>query len=1039
MALSNQQSDTGAAANGGLVDLFRKQCEAHPDAIAVQDNDGAYSYRELDRRSGELAFALRQQGIGPGAVVGICLERGRELGVAVLGVIKAGAAYVPLDASYPRSRLQFMLGDSAAALVLTSTHLRHLFTSEQATMLLEGLSAPADGEVLEPEPDDPQGITYIIYTSGSTGTPKGVAMPQRALANLIQWQLDQASYATPAKVLQFTPLSFDVHFQEFFGTWACGGSLYFIGDELRRDPSALLAFISEHGIERIFLPFVAMQQLLETAVNYGPMPDSLREITTAGEQLQITPGIAAFFKQRRECRLHNHYGPSETHVVTACTLSGDPEQWPALPPIGTPVSNCRLHLLDDSGQAVSPGDSGELFVSGTCLAAGYWQRPELTAARFIDHGSQRLYRTGDLARQDADGNYHYLGRVDGQVKIRGHRVETGEVENAILQHREVSECAVVASEASGGERKLLAYLVLDAKPEGRHDPRQKAQLAQWQDIWEGTYQQPEHGSNPRFDTSGWNSSFSGHPLPEEEMAQWVAGTVARVQRYAPGRVLEIGAGTGLILFALAPHCEYYHATDYSAASIAQLQQALAQSDDIPAELRASQLAAEDMLSLAGEAFDTVVINSVTQHLVSVDYLRDVVIKAVQMVSERGRVFVGDVTAMCTRELFFTELECARAAPSDTSDMLRSQIQRRLGEEQELVIDPGFFYQLGLELASVTNVVVQLKPGNYDNELSHYRYDVVLEVDSTTEHRVHAQQEWLDWQPDMGPRELLAAIAASDGATIGVRGIPNRRLAYPAALQANLAGDEYPDAEALAKSAHSTANGTGAVHPDDFHSLEQSGDYRVQTLWSEQPASFDLLLSRSDAALFAHPPVDRDKSLQAYASQPFNSTALPSILNTLRGQLEQHLPDYMWPARYIPLQKLPLTPSGKLDRRALPEPSTQRPALEQEYVAPRGELETRLGTIWCQLLELDQVGVNDNFFELGGNSILSLRLGLELRSQLGREVAVVTLFQYPTIRSLAAHLETGPGDNQQNTAARSRAAKQKQAFARGKRLGKAARR
>ncbi|RQH23956.1 non-ribosomal peptide synthetase, partial [Okeania hirsuta] len=306
-------------------------------------------------------------------------------------------------------------------------------------------------------------LAYVIYTSGSTGKPKGVAMKHLALSNLIFWQLENTRVSPKAKTLQFAPISFDVSFQEIFSTWCGGGTLVLISEQVRRDPVALLHLLREKQIERLFLPFVALQQLAQTAQTLGLIPTSLREVITAGEQLQITPAIASFFDQLKDCSLHNHYGPSETHVVTSFTLTGSTENWSALPPIGRPIANTQIYLLDEFAKPVPVGIPGELYIGGVCLARGYLNRPELSAERFIanpfsqEEGS-RLYKTGDLARYLPDGNIEYLGRIDNQVKVRGFRIELVEIEAILAQHPNLRQTAVIVREDQPGDKRLVAYV-----------------------------------------------------------------------------------------------------------------------------------------------------------------------------------------------------------------------------------------------------------------------------------------------------------------------------------------------------------------------------------------------------------------------------------------------------------------------------------------------------------------------------------------------------------------------------------------------------
>jgi amino acid adenylation domain-containing protein len=315
-------------------------------------------------------------------------------------------------------------------------------------------------------------LGYVIYTSGSTGKPKGVTMTQLALCNLIWWQLQNTKVSSQSKTLQFSPISFDVSFQEIFSTWSSGGTLVLIAEELRTDARALLNFLKKQAVERLFLPFVALQQLAEVAESTELVPDNLREIITAGEQLQITPAIAYLFSKLNNARLSNHYGPSESHVVTAFTLNGSVKTWSPLPPIGHPIANTQIYILDSHLQPVPIGVFGELYIGGFGLAKGYLNRPELTTEKFIpnpfNHDQKaRLYKTGDLARYLADGNIEYLGRIDNQVKIRGFRIELGEIEVVLAQHPRVAETVVIAREDTPGDKRLVAYIV--SQPEQPHN------------------------------------------------------------------------------------------------------------------------------------------------------------------------------------------------------------------------------------------------------------------------------------------------------------------------------------------------------------------------------------------------------------------------------------------------------------------------------------------------------------------------------------------------------------------------------------------
>ncbi|HEX7597447.1 MAG TPA: amino acid adenylation domain-containing protein, partial [Polyangia bacterium] len=456
--------DWKGTAWSSVAELVELQVAETPDLVAVEHRREHLSYATLDRRANHLAARLQNLGVGPDAPVAICLPRSLDMAVAVLGTLKAGGAYLPLDPEYPTDRLAFMLADARPVVVLAHS---------DTVARLPDVAGPlvrvdaGDGLVGEREqaPDrgsDPDHLAYIIYTSGSTGRPKGVAMVHRALLNLLTWQKQDSSTTQGDKTLQLAPLSFDVSFQEMFSTWASGGTLVLTDEETRTDPSRLLELVVRSDVRRLFLPFVALQQLAEVALRRGPLPVGLREVITAGEALRITRHIVDFFQRLPACKLQNQYGPSETHVVTAYTLCGKAEDWSALPPIGRPLPNVQAIILDPSGKPATPGAEGELYLGGVALARGYLGRPDLTAQRFVPDPQDkraRLYRTGDLVRQRADGELDFLGRADDQVKVRGYRIELGEIEVALAACPDIAQAAVTVREDEPDNKRLVAYLV----------------------------------------------------------------------------------------------------------------------------------------------------------------------------------------------------------------------------------------------------------------------------------------------------------------------------------------------------------------------------------------------------------------------------------------------------------------------------------------------------------------------------------------------------------------------------------------------------
>jgi amino acid adenylation domain-containing protein len=465
-------NDTAVAYQEGRLihEIFEEQAGRTPHAVAVEHDQRKLTYLELNRQANQLARYLVSQGVGPDEVVAICVERRLEMIAGLLGILKAGGAYLPLDPNYPGERISQMLEDAKPRVILTQTDLMGVLpeTSARVKTLdekLVQLAAHLDGNLPRAELGlSSNNLVYVIYTSGSTGRPKATAMRHRSMVNLIQWHDHSLGSSEGQTVLQFAALSFDVAFQEIFSTLCTGGTLVLLDEWMRRDARALTQLLVSRSIRRLFVPPLMLQSLAEYTLGSSLFPRSLKDVITAGEQLRISPEIRQFFERATGCRLHNHYGPTETHVVTALTLEGDPQVWPVLAPIGRPIANSRIYVVDEHLQPVPIGMAGEIYIGGANVARGYLHRPELTEQRFVadpysSDPQARLYRTGDLGRWREDGILEYLGRNDDQVKIRGYRIELGEIEARIRQVPDVKDAAVIAREDATGERRLVAYLI----------------------------------------------------------------------------------------------------------------------------------------------------------------------------------------------------------------------------------------------------------------------------------------------------------------------------------------------------------------------------------------------------------------------------------------------------------------------------------------------------------------------------------------------------------------------------------------------------
>jgi len=1005
------------------------------------------SYAELNRRANQLAHRLWKLGVGPDVVVGICLDRSLAMLIGLLGILKAGGAYLPLDPAYPRERLDFMRDDAQIAVLVTKDEGRRTKDEETQPESLHDLgltidvmhASPAaiqnrvpprgESKIQNPTLDN---LAYVIYTSGSTGQPKGAMISQRAIVNRLRWM--QATYQLNADdaVLQKTPFSFDVSVWELFWPLMSGARLVLARPEGQKDPAYLLDLIARSQITTLHFVPSMLQAFLE-------QPDltacrSIRRLICSGEALPLE--LQQRCLARLDAELHNLYGPTEAAVdVTAwaCDRASDRRV-----PIGHPIANTQIYLLDAQLNPVPVGVPGEIFIGGVQLARGYLGRPDLTAARFVPNpfvgdketrrqgdketedtiGSSafilhpsafRLYKTGDRARYAADGAIEYLGRYDDQVKIRGFRIELGEVEATLRQHPAVREAIALAREDRPGQRRLVAY-VLPASALGSAAPLADAhlpaeQVTTWQQVFDTAYAEAAPDVDPTFNIVGWNSSFTGQPLPAVVMREWVEQTCARIRALRPRRVLEIGCGTGLLLLRIAPECLSYVGTDISAVAIGTLA-AQVQARGLT-QVTLQQGPADELDGFADAAFDVVVLNSVVQYFPSVQYLVHVLERLTRLVAPGGTIFVGDLRSRPLLETFHLAVELCRADDALSKPQLQQRVQHAIAQDQELVLDPHFFTALRQHLPEISHVAVWLKRGRDHNELTKFRYDVALQVGGTPP--TPLPQQWRDCErAQLTVEALRQELRERAPELLGLANVPNARLLADVHALNMLGSPVRVATVGELRTVLASARQGAGIDPEDVWALADELPYTIDIRWSQTGADdcYDVVLARTDvnasgqaeqelASAISRPPAVIDWS--AYANNPLRARLAQQLVPQLRTFLQSRLPEYLVPSAFVLLDTLPLTPNGKLDRAALPAPLIEP---DDAFVAPRTPVELMLAEIWSQALGLPQVGVHANFFALGGDSILSMQI-IARAQQAGWRITPKQLFQHQTIAELAA--------------------------------------
>ncbi|HEV2961302.1 MAG TPA: amino acid adenylation domain-containing protein, partial [Candidatus Angelobacter sp.] len=873
-----------------LPALIEEQAEKTPDAQAVLYENESLSYTNLNQRANQLARYLQNLGVAAEVRVGICAERSLEMVVGLLAILKAGGAYVPLDPEYPTERLDWMLSDAQPTVLLTQTPVLRRLPQNKAKILC----LDKDLELLRDETSNnlQSGITgtnaaYIIYTSGSTGRPKGVVNTHAGIRNRLLWMQEAYRLTASDRVLQKTSFSFDVSVWEFFWPLLAGAGLVLARPGGQRDSQYLVDAIRQQGITVLhFVPSMLNSFLEEPEVSDC---STLRHVICSGEALAVT--TAEHFHKRCGARLHNLYGPTEAAI--------DVTFWECLKesatntvPIGRPIANTQMYVLNPEMQPAAVGAEGELFIGGVGLARGYFNRPELTAEKFLPHPFRtepgaRLYRTGDMGRWTADGKIEFLGRTDNQVKIRGYRIEMEEIATALREHAEVQNAVVVAYARGTEEKQLVAYVV----------PRRSSAR-----YVLGDYRLPNGLS-----ISHKNKNETDYLYTEIFESRTYLRHGVELKENAC--VFDVGANIGmftLFVAELVPSAKIYAFEPIPPVfETLQFNAALCM-----AQVKAFGFGLSDKEST--EDFICYPRNTMMSGLQTyTDREKDISVVKKLIENEQGRIESPETITAEIDDLLAGRFE---------QQTYRCQVRKLSDVIAENGIDHIDLLKIDVERAEL---------------------DVLRGIDSD------------DW---MKIEQIVVEAEDKPGST---------RQATEIAEFLQKHFDE--------------------VTVDEDERLKGSGLYNIYARRRKNGAQADEAVTFEDK---------RDA--------PQESEILSA--NALRSHLKRKLPEYMVPSAYVFLRYLPLTENGKLDRKALPPPSEERPALEQPYVAPRTEVEETLCRIWAEVLHISRVGVYDNFLNLGGHSLLAAQVISRVQKIYAVHLSLRSFFDKPTLFDLAESIQ-----------------------------------
>lgn len=988
--------------------LFSEQARLRPNSVALVTDGTSLSYGALEERTNRLAHYLAAQGISRGATVGLCVDRGPEMVVAILAILKAGAAYLPLDPTYPKKRLAYMIRDAGFPCILAGRHLApNLPEGAQRLIVFEDA---VEGCIAYPESPPHSGATardlaYVMYTSGSTGRPKAVCVEHRNVVRLVR-NTNYTEFGPDETFLHFAPPSFDASTYELWGPLLNGGRMAVLPQGLPT-LSELGRAIERHGVTQLWLTSGLFSQMVDCEID---RLRGVKRVLTGGEV--VSPSHCRRFLTRHPgCTLIDGYGPTECTTFTTTYAMNTPEDVGEDVPIGRPVSNARVYVLNEQCQRTPIGVAGELYIGGDGVARGYLNSAELTEERFVPdrfsgRPGERLYKTGDLVRFLPDGRLSFLGRIDQQVKIRGFRIELGEIESIAAQHPGVEQVAVVARDNPGGGKRLAAYLVPKTR-DGEIDNffgEAAKQVEHWETLYEQWYADDSSQDGASLNFFGWNNSYNGRPFPESEMREWLDAVVGRVLELEPRRVLEIGCGTGLLISQIAPVCETYWGADFSAAVLRHSRRLI----EARADLRHVQLhnrRADDFSGVEPGSFDVVILNSVVQYFPGIDYLLQVVEGALRAVRPGGAVYIGDVRSLPLLESCCASVQAHQCEESARRRDLAEQVRRRIQREEELVIDPEFFVALAGRFPDIAGVRIEPKRAHARNELTKFRYEVTIHTKGPAMDLL--APDWIEWDPAQHDvSHLRHKLSAERPDLLAIHSIQNARLQEENELLEWLSEDD--DGEPIASFLGRDGQTARGCDPAELAALARELGYQLILDWSRPGphGTFGAVFHRAGrAALLARDaPSVAQRPWRAYASDPLREVTGQKLIGEVRAFLEDRLPDYMLPATYMLLPGLPLKPNGKVDRGALPAPEQPLPPSKTEFAAPLSPLEETVAGLWREVLGVSRVGREDSFFDLGGHSLLAVRLMSKVSAEFGTDLSLPRFLIAPTVTSMAEMIE-----------------------------------
>ncbi|KAJ4469290.1 hypothetical protein J3R30DRAFT_3304252, partial [Lentinula aciculospora] len=1002
-----------------IGELFRRTAKRQSADLAVINSDGSLplTFKELDDWSDALAQCLINNGYGgvKETVIGVWQTRSTLLVVSLLACLKAGCAYMPIEMTLPKERIRYMLTDTCCDMVLINgyakdfpcadiTNYIDLGASEMQNLLRVGpsLNGPSPPTLTS------ERLSHVIFTSGSTGLPKAVMIQHSCLLNFVNTEYKPITNRDRTAVM--LNIAFDVSSGEIWYPLIHGSTLvcYMHTPTSPVDIHDIASFLNREKITSFAVSTAVFKLLVDASFFEKSLP-LLRSVDLVGEAAYLE-FMQPVLHARPDLAVYNCYGPSES-TIYATTFQVPADYRRAHIAIGRPMANIGAYIVDVALQPVPRGVCGELLLTGDSLARGYLNRPELTAEKFIHlesshpFGPNRAYHTGDIVRWTAADELVFLHRKeDGQVKLRGQRLELGEIEQIIKRHPDVISAAAALIKMHNNDH-VVAYIVLKSKNDRNAEERVL-------DLWDSHFNNEDSTYHSLHEENGgqrvvrWYSMFDARPIPSSEMVQWLDDTIDQIAPAPDDKVLEVGVGSGMVALKIAHCVQSFVGTDLSTPSLKSLEARLT-SEGLSSTVSLFTAPAHELDIVTGRSFSLVILNSVLQYFPSAEYLTQVIEKMVGLIESGGRIFIGDVRSYSLISLHDLERSLATLQENATSVEIQASLTRYAEGQTELLVDPAFFFEIKRRMPEVVHVEIKPKLMLAQNELSRYRYNVILHVNQQP--GLSKASTWFDCSsPEWTAEELRAQLRSSKEDTIGALAIPvtslqriREVLGYSVDLTSNRTANDM-------RSAIAEYPLTKFSMPAYIMQMAEQEGWRVVLDYTLQHgpnaslrAIFERMNGHNDSPIVGDfPNVFFDGTSH---NTPSNiSTDLGRDTVSIEEFLLERLPTYMVPSRLVSVAELPLTRSGKIDRKMLASAEfLTKHDSDVDHLSHAREVLALFSRALNRTSET--VDIRESLFALGGHSLMATLVVSAIRRELGVNLSMSDFYREPTVEAVASFI------------------------------------